>query len=76
MWQEKRTVRERIPEFFRLTLVTDTIANVYQNNFNMMVFYHFSLTELENMYPYERMIYTTLLNQHIENERKRKNGVL
>lgn len=56
--------------------MTDTIANVYQNNFNMMVFYHFSLTELENMYPYERMIYTTLLNQHIENERKRKNGVL
>ena len=56
--------------------MTDTIANVYQTNFNMMIFYHFSLTELENMYPYERMIYTTLLNQHIENQNKRQNGVI
>lgn len=56
--------------------MTDSYVNVYQTNFNMMIFYHFTITELNEMYPYERMIYTTLLNQHIENENKRKNGQL
>jgi hypothetical protein len=36
--------------------------------------YHFkySLTELENMLPWEREIYLTLLNQQIEEENNRK----
>lgn len=76
MREEERTVRQRVSQFFRLALVTDSYVNVYQTNFNMMIFYHFTLTELNEMYPYERMIYTTLLNQHIENENKRKNGQL
>jgi len=33
----------------------------------------FSLTELDNMLPYEREVYITLLRQHIEEEKQRKN---
>jgi hypothetical protein len=33
-----------------------------------MQFHKYSLTEIENMIPWERDIYLTLLKQHIEEE--------
>jgi hypothetical protein len=40
----------------------------------MMQHHNYSLTELENMIPYERAIYTAMLIEHIreENERMKK----
>ena len=32
---------------------------------------HWSLTEIENMLPYEREIYLTMLNEHVKQENKR-----
>ena len=46
--------------------------NYYLSNFTMMQFYKYSLSELENMYPWEREIYISLLNQHIEEENERR----
>ena len=40
----------------------------YRINFAMMQFHKYSLTELENMIPWERDIYVGLLQQHIEDE--------
>jgi len=37
----------------------------------MMQHHKYSLTELENMIPWERDIYTVLLIQYIENENQR-----
>jgi|TARA_R110000796_G_scaffold144973_1_gene261640 hypothetical protein len=37
----------------------------------MMQHHKYSLTELENMMPWEREIYTNLLLQHIKEENKR-----
>ena len=37
----------------------------------MMHNYHYSLSELENMIPWERDVYTVLLIQHIEKENQR-----
>ena len=34
-----------------------------------MQYHKYSLTELENMIPWERDIYTALLKDHLENER-------
>jgi hypothetical protein len=36
-----------------------------------MIHHKFSLTELENMIPWERELYLTLLRQHIEEENQR-----
>ena len=36
-----------------------------------MQHHKYSLTEIESMIPWERDIYVTLLNQHIEEENKR-----
>lgn len=40
----------------------------FRINFAMMQFHKYSLTELENMMPWERDIYVGLLQQHIEDE--------
>ena len=40
-------------------------------NFSLMQHHKYSLTELENMMPWEREIYVNLLLQHIEEENER-----
>ena len=44
---------------------------MYLTNFAMMQHHNYSLTELENMIPFEREIYVSLLEKHIEEENKR-----
>jgi len=39
----------------------------------MMQHHKYSLTELENMIPWERQIYQTMLIQYIEEENERRN---
>ena len=38
----------------------------------MIQLHHWSLTEIENMLPYEREVYLTLLNEHVKEENKNK----
>ena len=45
-----------------------SLESYYQINFAMMQHHKYSLTELENMIPWEREVYLTLLEQHIEEE--------
>jgi hypothetical protein len=44
------------------------LASYYQINFALMQHHKYSLTELENMIPWEKDIYLTLLQQYIEEE--------
>ena len=44
------------------------LESYYKINFALMQHHKYSLTELENMIPWEREIYVTLLKQHIEEE--------
>tara|TARA_B100000780_G_C20745996_1_gene296355 strand:+ start:156 stop:296 length:141 start_codon:yes stop_codon:yes gene_type:complete len=37
----------------------------------MMQHHQYSLTELDNMLPWEREIYVTLLSEHVKEENKR-----
>lgn len=50
----------------------ETLSNHYQSNFNLMYLHKFSLTELNAMLPWERMVYITMLNAYIE-EQNQKN---
>ena len=58
-------------KFFRVALSHDTLANYYRTNFGMMQHHNYSLTELENMIPWEREIYIGLLIKYLEEEKKR-----
>jgi len=44
------------------------LESYYKLNFALMQHHKYSLTEIENMMPWERDIYLALLNQHIEEE--------
>ena len=46
----------------------ENLASYYQVNFALMQHHKYSLTELENMIPWEREVYVTLLRQYIEEE--------
>jgi len=60
-----------------MCLSHDNLVNHYQLNFQLMQHHKYSLTELNEMLPWEREIYVMMLIQHVkeENERiKRANG--
>ena len=44
------------------------LANYFKLNFALMQYHKYSLTELENMMPWERDIYVGLLQAHLEEE--------
>ena len=53
------------------------IAVYYNTMFSMVQHHKYSLTEISEMYPYERDLFLELLRQHLkqlEEERKRRNG--
>ena len=42
------------------------LENYYKINFALMQYHKYSLTEIENMMPWERDVYVALLQQHLE----------
>jgi len=44
------------------------LESYYKVNFALMQHHKYSLTELENMIPWEREVYLSLLEQYIEEE--------
>ena len=47
------------------------LESYYKVNFSLMQHHKYSLTEIENMMPWERDIYLALLNQYVEEENLR-----
>jgi len=45
------------------------LENYFRLNFALIEYHKYSLTEIENMMPWERDIYVGLLQAHIEEER-------
>ena len=43
--------------------------NYYKINFALLQYHKYSLTEIENLIPWERDIYIGLLQQHLEDEK-------
>ncbi|AGH57009.1 base plate hub assembly catalyst [Cyanophage P-RSM6] len=52
----------------------DSLENMYKTNFALMQHHKYSLTELENMMPWEREIYVSLLINHINELEKARNS--
>ena len=71
MQQTQRGIAGGNSEFFRLILSHESLFNYYQTNFNLMQYHKYSLTELENMMPWEREIYVTLLVRYLEYENQK-----
>jgi len=50
----------------------DSLENYYKTNFALMQHHKYSLTELENMIPWERDVYIGLLMAFIQEEERRQ----
>ena len=71
MWIRTPLERGGVGKFFRLTLGYDDLKNYYKTNFSLMQHHKYSLTELENMIPWERDIYVAMLIQYLEEENQK-----
>ncbi len=55
-----------------------SLESYFKINFALMQHHKYSLTEIENMIPWEKDVYVTLLEQYIEEENlknKQQSGV-
>jgi hypothetical protein len=49
----------------------EDLESYYRINFALMQYHKYSLTEIENMMPWEREIYLSLLENHIREEEEK-----
>ena len=49
----------------------EDLESYYRINFSLMQYHKYSLTEIENMMPWEREIYLSLLENHIREEEEK-----
>jgi hypothetical protein len=54
-----------------MALAHDTLYNFYKLNFALMQYHKYSLQDIENMIPFEREVYVTMLKQYLEEEKQR-----
>ena len=54
-----------------MSLAHNTLEAYYEVNFALMQHHKYSLTEIENMWPWEREIYVGLLQQFVKEENDR-----
>ena len=72
MWVRQESCIKWPERFFRLGLYHESLYNHYTTNFALMQHHKYSLTELDNMIPYEREIYVTLLIDYIKKENEKQ----
>ena len=71
MWSSASSEDRRAKQFFYVGLSHDSLMNLYKTNFALMQHHKYSLTEIENMVPWERDIYVAMLVQYIEEENQK-----
>jgi hypothetical protein len=54
-----------------LSCIDENLYEYYKFNFQLMQHHKYSLSDLENMMPWEREIYIIMLREYIEEENKR-----
>lgn len=54
-----------------MNLCHETMFNFYKTNFALMQYHKYSVADLEEMMPFEREIYVSMLVKHLEEEKQR-----
>jgi len=52
----------------------DSLANMFQSNFALMQHHKYSLSDLENMLPWERRLYIDMVIGHVKAENEKQQG--
>ena len=53
-----------------MALSHNTLRNYYEVNFSLMQYHKYSLTEIEDMMPWEREIYVNMLLSYLEKKKE------
>ena len=61
----------RYSEFFLVSLSHNTLLSYYEANFQMMQHHKYSLSEIDNMMPWEREVYMDMLIEFMKEEKLR-----
>jgi hypothetical protein len=72
MWESAQQVHGGPCKFFLVALAHDNLYNFYKMNFALMQFHKYSLQELEDMIPFEREVYVTMLQQYLEEQKQKQ----
>lgn len=54
-----------------MNLSHESLANYYKVNFALVQYHKYSLSEIEEMIPFEREIYVAMLVKYLEEEKQR-----
>ena len=68
LWNRKQSKTGGSSRFFLVCLAHDNLVSHFKTNFALMQHHNYSLSDLENMIPWEREVYLTLLADHLEKE--------
>jgi hypothetical protein len=71
MWNNKYKTFRGNQRFFRVGLSHDSLANHYTANFAMIQHHNWNLTDIDNMLPFERLIYVDMLVDHVNRENEK-----
>jgi len=71
VWLHREDFCRRYSKFFRITFGHDNLKNHYETNFALMQHHKYSLAELNEMLPWEKYIYVSLLMKYIEEENEK-----
>jgi hypothetical protein len=73
MQAPQQTSCRRYWGFFLINLSHDTLINFYRTNYQLMQNHKYSLTDINDMMPWEREVYVTMLIEDLkEQEELRK----
>jgi len=73
MWEGKLYLHEWLSRFFRMNLFHESLQNYFKTNFLLMQEHKYSLTEVENMMPWERSVYIAMLVTHLKKKSEKNN---
>ena len=71
MWIRARSPYGGIERFFYLSLRGSNLKAYYSNMFTLIHQYKYTLTELENMIPWERDLYIGMVNLWVKDEEEK-----
>ena len=61
----------RKSKFFLINFFYDNLKNYFETNFALMQHHKYNLNNIENMIPWEKTIYVTMLIKYIEEENEK-----
>ena len=72
MWIYRRDEVRRTSKFFWLVLSDHSLEGTLRINFGLMQYHNYTLADIEGLLPWERDLYVTMVMEHVEKEKQKR----